>query len=330
MPDPGNFRKVRRFASLPCFVLLPGSILLLSGCGRSPAPAAAPQTPATAILAEPAQLELLAGAEAQVSAQANDAAGQPIGGAKFRFSVTDAKVLRVSDRGLVTSLGPVSSRSQVTIASGAAEVNVPVVVQPGLPQRSELLGGDGQSLRAGEAPVEPLEARFLDGWGNAIPQLTVVLESTTPGVPSNEVVSDADGLVRFEAAEITRAGDVVVTAHPKGLSTPVATFTLHVTPGPPAEIRLVPGPSAATPADDSSVSVTLRVSDSYDNPVPGVDLQATLAKSKMAPLLARTDANGAAVFSLPQPSGLQGATIDAQLVETPSMRASFVIRNSPK
>ena len=120
-----------RFASLalPGLLLFTGCGAQLAGCSRSPPPPTASVVAATVeLIVVPAQLSLRAGDQAQLSAQANDGAGIPIGGAHFRYSVADPRVLRVSDRGLVTSLGLVAARTEVIIASGRSEKRIPVSV----------------------------------------------------------------------------------------------------------------------------------------------------------------------------------------------------------
>lgn len=115
--------------ALAGLILLAACATLFAGCSRSPAPLPV-KIPATTVelVVEPAQLNLTAGGQAQISAQANDAAGMPVGGAHLRFRVSDARVLQVSDRGLVTSLGPATARTEVIIASGGSEKRIPVSV----------------------------------------------------------------------------------------------------------------------------------------------------------------------------------------------------------
>jgi hypothetical protein len=113
----------------PRFLLLTVCFVQFAGCSRSPPPLPASAAAATTeLIVEPEQLNLTAGGQAQLSVQANDAAGAPVGGAHFRYFVADARVLQVSDRGLVTSLGPATARTEVIIGSGRSEKRIPVSV----------------------------------------------------------------------------------------------------------------------------------------------------------------------------------------------------------
>ena len=82
---------------------------VLAGCSQPAEEVAAAVREPAEVIVEPVQLTLQAGGEAWLSAQANDASGQPIGGASFRFTPADAAVLKVSGQGLVTALGPVNA-----------------------------------------------------------------------------------------------------------------------------------------------------------------------------------------------------------------------------
>ncbi len=114
--------------ALPCLLLLAACGVQLAGCSKGPPPPASVLATTVELIVEPAQLSLTPGDQAQLSAQANDASGAPIGGAHIRYSVADARVLQVTDRGLVTSLGPATPRTEVIIASGRSEKRVPVNV----------------------------------------------------------------------------------------------------------------------------------------------------------------------------------------------------------
>jgi len=90
-----------------CFsrpILTVGLAVLLAICSR---PSALPPTPTANpydVAVTAGQLTLQPGGEAQLAAQANDNAGQPLGGATFRYTAADSQVLRVTSQGRVMAV----------------------------------------------------------------------------------------------------------------------------------------------------------------------------------------------------------------------------------
>ncbi len=217
----------------------------LAGCPRGPVPAA-PAPPVADVLVEPAQLTLVAGSEAALAAQANDAHGQPIGGASFTFRVADPRVLQVSAQGMVTALGPAGEPTAVTVSSGGRQRQVPVTVVPGPPQRLEKLEGDGQRLAVGEAPADVIAVRVLDGFGNPLVAVPVRVEPAPALFPPAEVDSAADGTARFAVPPLAEPGTVVIVLRAGSADGPMASFQFDVTPPPPPPAEPEPATGAPT------------------------------------------------------------------------------------
>ncbi len=297
----------------------------MTGCSRTP-DAAAPRSPEpSTILVIPAQLTIDAGQGAWLQAQANDDAGQPIGGAAFRFTVTDPRILEVSQDGEVTALGKVSPQAAVLVASGRQELRVPVTVRPGAPQQLDKVSGDAQQLRAGEAPAAPLTARVLDRFGNPLPDIALIAESPKDLFPSSEFESGADGLVHVQVPALRQAGSFAVvlrSSRDKDLS---VSFSISVLPGPPTVIdRLASPPSAGQPAD-TPPALTLQVKDAYGNSVPDIALTARTSKSDPAPLTARTDAAGKTTWVFPHGPRVGRISVAVQGSDVPTLRHSFTL-----
>jgi hypothetical protein len=192
-------------------------------------------------------LTLLAGGEAYLYAQANDRAGQPIGGAKFSFHAAEPALLRVTEQGLVRSTGAATALTHVIVASGRREQAVAVTVLAGPPQRIEKLSGDAQVTLAGVAVAEPLTARLVDAWNNALGNVPMVARDSAGYFPPIEVTTGPDGTAQFRLPPITRAGAVAVLVGPANATSPVQSFQIEVQAGPPSAITLVPA-SADAPA----------------------------------------------------------------------------------
>lgn len=297
--------------------------ILAAGCAPEPGPAAR-QPEVEAVVVEPAQLSLQAGGEAWLGAQANDASGQPIGRAQFRFRAEDPRLLQVSDRGQVIALGPVTPQTGVVVASGGREKRVPVTVLPGAPARVEGVSGEMQRATAGEPAAAPLVARLVDGFGNPLENEPVVVESSAGFFDPLDVVSGAGGLIELRLPPIRRAGEALVSVRSRDVAAAAGTFHVEVVPAAPAAIDLVP------PADDAPAAALarLRVSDAFGNPVPGVQLVARVVGEEREPRQLTTDAAGLASLDV-----AAHATGDAGQVEVAlpdgSLRQRFDIAAQP-
>jgi hypothetical protein len=297
----------------------------LVGCSQDAAKVSAPAAEPAEVLVEPAQLALQSGGEAWLAAQANDAAGQPIGGASFSFTPVDPQVLRVSARGRVSSLGPASARTGVRVASGHRERLVPVVVHPGPPQRMEKRGGDGQQVLAGESPAEPLVVGLLDAWGNPLANELVDVAAVGEEFPAVQAVTDATGTARFGPPRLTGAGMTTVVFRAATAEAVIETFALQVVPGPPADVRLVPAEAAGDAPAAAQPRLTLLVVDAFGNPVADVGLSARLGKDDASAQTLRTDTAGRALYMLPAANADRKMNLEVELATTPAVRRSLAV-----
>ncbi|MCU0257083.1 MAG: Ig-like domain-containing protein [Vicinamibacterales bacterium] len=248
------------------------------------------------LVVQPAQLTLQAGSEGWLAAQANDSAGQPIGGAILRYQSADPRVLRVTDAGGVLALGPASAGTNVVVTSGSRERRVPVTVLPGPPQRIERLEGDGQQVLSGEEVRDPLVARLLDAFGNPLENEQVVIESSAGLFEPATATSGPGGVVSFQLPALTRAGTALVAMRVRGAAAAAESFSVQVLPAAPASIEA----ASAAPGEP----LGLVVADAFGNPVPNVEVTARFAGTDADPLVLRTDALG--LVTVPAPDGLAG------------------------
>ncbi len=302
---------------------------LVTGCSRSPV-AAAPQSPQPAtIRVIPAQLTLDAGHSAWLEAQADDGAGQPIGGAAFRFTVSDPRILQVSQTGEVTALGKASPEAAVLVASGRQELRVPVIVRPGVPQQLDKVSGDAQQLRAGQAPAAALTARVLDRFGNPLPDIELIAESPEDLFPSSELVSDTDGLIHFQVPALRKAGSFTVRLRSSSHEDLSAAFSLRVLPATPTVIEQLPSPPSVDQQSDTPAALTLQVKDPYGNPVPDVALTARTSTNDPEPLTARTDAAGKTAWVFPHGPRVRRITVEVRASDVPTLKHSFTLTVEP-
>jgi hypothetical protein len=280
--------------------------------------------PAT-IVVEPPMLTLVAGHDAWLAAQANDTAGQPIGGSDFRFSSSDPRVLSVTPTGHVIALGPASAQATVNVASGRKVQRVPVQVLPGALARLETLSGNNQLLYAGVASTVPLTVRALDQWGNPIAEVALRIIPGADAFPEADGLAGMDGTARFTLPALTQPGDVAVLIRSVPDPIVTATFHLRVQPGPVAAIEEIPTKSPLGPTR-YSLPVDVRVTDAYGNPVAGVALQARVAGHADLTLSARTDAAGSASFLLPRERFARQVELTVSAIDAPTVKQVIAVK----
>lgn len=322
---PGRWDVPGRYPHLT--LLLVGGVLL-TGCSRSAVDAPGPAVEAREIVTVPAALTLPAGGEGYLYAQANDLAGQPIGGAKFKFHAAEPALLRVTDQGLVTSTGRATALTHVIVASGRREQAVPVSVEAGPAQRIEKLSGDAQRALAGEPLAEPLSVRLVDAWSNPLANVTMVARDSADLVAPIEVATGTDGVAQISMPPITRAGTIVLRVGTAGATSPVESFQVEVLAGPPAEIRLMPAPVADPALAGAERAFIVAVVDAFGNPVPDVELSARIANGDAGPTLLRTDAAGNASLPVPELPKSRRSTLVVESQGTPVIRATLDVGSS--
>jgi hypothetical protein len=174
---------------------------MATGCAPPGVPPPLPP-PATVmeVIAVPTELSLEAGGQAQISVQANDASGAAVGGTTFRFTSSDPRLLEVSERGLVSSVGPATTRADIIIASGRYERRVPVVVVPGAPHRLELF-----SRPEGATPVDDaggdtglIALRVTDAFSNPVPDTAINVRFAELAGPEQQTRTDARGIAQVK------------------------------------------------------------------------------------------------------------------------------------
>lgn len=144
------------------------AMLWFTACADREAPLAAKSGPTISSLRVlPAALTMLPGQSAQLQAQANDATGQAVGGAEFRFSSGAPDLIVVDDFGRVAARGP-AGRATVTVRSAGVRTEVAVLVRPGPPAELRRLSGASIQLSQAAAATSPVVVTLLDAAGNPI------------------------------------------------------------------------------------------------------------------------------------------------------------------
>jgi hypothetical protein len=267
--------------------------LALLGCQPRPAPSAPAVVPA-AILVEPRALSLRAGDSAQLSAQVNDALGQPIGGAPIAYGTSDPGVVRVTARGLATSTGQAGS-AQILVSSGDQSAAVTVTVSPGPVKRLEKAGGDGQRGVVGTALEEGVSVKAVDAYGNPVAGARVLFSTPDGGAASPPAATtSATGAASTTWTLGTSPGPQRLFAALEIAPGAAKLFTATAHAGAPARLSAAAQPAPA--AAGSEVVVRVSAADSAGNAVPGAEVtwRALSAGTAISPPTSVTDAEGVA------------------------------------
>lgn len=170
-------------------------------------------------------------------------------------------------------------------AGGSVLAAFTVTNAPGAPTAVEIAGGDLQGGVVGEPYGLPLQARVVDTYGNGVPGQSVTFTAPDEGASgtfneslSAEAVTDAAGVATsptFTANSVP--GPVSVQA---SASVGSVTFSLYNTPGDPAFVIAEDGVEQSTEVGTAfPTQMSVRVLDSFENPVPGASVTFTAPSS---------------------------------------------------
>ncbi|MEZ5565956.1 MAG: Ig-like domain-containing protein [Gammaproteobacteria bacterium] len=286
-----------RPSAISASLLLALSAFLLSACGQQEQePVGLEVTPTVVpsdITVRPTDVRLKAGDSVQLSAQVNDGAGQPIGGAPLVFKTSDPSMLRLTQRGALTAVGA-AGEATVEVSSGTLTKSLPVTVVPASPARVVVLAGARQQAAVGKSLPNLISVRINDAFGNAVAGVPVrfELESGQGTIQPATATSDADGKssaawtlghgVGSQVARVSIDGEDAATEV-------IATAT----PGPPEQLLKV-GDDQTSVIAGSTVTLRAQVQDAFGNPAPDsqVEWQVAEGPAKLAAETSTADASG--------------------------------------
>ena len=169
----------------------------------------------TSIVVDPARATVAVGATAILTAEALDAAGNPVAGRKVVWASADAAIATVSNSGVVT--GVTTGTVQVAASAEGKSAIAEITVNP-TPVASVRLTPSTRDLTVGQ--TVSLSAQPMDAGGNALANRPVTFTTSNSSVAS---VSSA-GVVTALAA-----GSTIITATSEGKNA-VSTITVSAIP----------------------------------------------------------------------------------------------------
>lgn len=243
-----------------------GLSVMLGGCTKE-LPPPAMRAP-SAVLVDPATVELAAGASVQLRAQVNDARSQPIGGAVIRFRSDKPQIVQATPQGLLNSPGP-SGDALVSVSSGVRTARVSVHVRPGAAASLALVRGPVAQALVGSS-LGDIQVRVHDAFDNPVPDAALAwqLGPESGSLESSDTKAGADGVgaARWLAGE--RAGEQTLTVRCGAL--PSLVVRVQVTAGPAAAVVIKTEPALnakASVTQGARLKIWTVVDDQYGNPV---------------------------------------------------------------
>jgi adhesin/invasin len=232
------------------------------------------------------------------SVKVTDASSNPVAGVQVTFAVTSGggsltgATATTNAQGLATvgswTLGPAVGENTLTASAGSLSAIVSATGTAATATSMVTEAGDGQSATAGSVVAVPPSVKVTDDSDNPVAgvQVTFVVASgggtvdagSTSGAPSVVVTTGADGIASLDAWTLGAAvGSNTLTATSEGLDGSPITFTATGTAGAAASVALEAGDGQSASAGTAvTTAPSVKVTDSYGNPVAGVDVTFTV------------------------------------------------------
>ena len=216
---------------------------------------------------DPARLSLTAGGRGVLEAKAIDAVGKPIDGASIHFRVSDPRLLRVTARGEVTSMGP-AGRGSISIASGSRSLTVPVDIVRGPAHRFDAIEETESAIVAGMP--SSVRVRLTDAFDNPVANSEVIVEAAIESPISLKTATDTNGVANVALPVITESGRLILNVHTSGNPQVSLPLEMRVEAAAPSKLEAVKVLASGPVALVADFELVLRVRDAFGNPVPNV------------------------------------------------------------
>jgi adhesin/invasin len=334
------------------FARLFAAMLLVTSCKD----ATAPRVATTLTLSQTSASLDAIGASQPITASVLDQDGKPMPSVAVTWTTSSPDVASVNATGTILAVSPGSAVVTAHAATLTTPVTVTVTQTPTAPQK---VAGDQQSIAVGGSVQ--LTVKVQDRLGNPMAGRAVTFTVVSGGgsVAAASVTSAADGSASTTWTLGTNSTVQHQVAAAVDGAAATSTFTATALPGPPTG-------ATSTTGNNQTVSVggavtpppSVRVSDSFGNPVSGVGVTFTVGagggsvslvsgggggsgRANLVSSIVTTNASGiAAVASwtlgtglgtntlLATPTGLAPVTFTAQAVAGPPASASAQVGNA--
>jgi adhesin/invasin len=283
----------RRAGTLARALILAGSAALAS-CEQ----VSVTSVEVAAIRVEPAEAILSAGDTLRLAATPVDASGNPLRDRPVVWTSQDTAVAVVDHTGLVTARreGGAVVRASAGGVQGAASIVVPEPPRVN-PELSEVVA-EPSSLPVGGSSGSVVTVRLRDDQGGLITDsLMVTLRIASGPGGLSTTTPPFDAATSSYSAEVTSttAGETVVAAADEGGTAIAQAALVEFRAGPAANIAVTAGQGQTGPAGEPLPdSLEVEVTDTFGNPVAGVQVTWSPGAGSAAPAASETRADGRA------------------------------------
>lgn len=271
----------------------------------------------------------------QFSARVLDQTEHVVTNLPLAWSTSDAAIATVTPSGLVTSTAKAGTVTLTVAGLNGISQQTTLRVQP--VASLVVHGGAGQSAIAGSTLTTRFEVQALDATQQPVigAPITFTAVNGAGSVSTTSATTDASGLASTTVTLGSAAGTYTFTAQAGAGSTATTRIVATATAGAAASLGIVSGNQQAdTVLSTLGKPLTVRVADSFGNPVPNqvVDFRVTsgqaglLAAAGAAPaadLQAATGTDGTASVSLIGGAVAGTVRVTASLTTTTIAPASF-------
>ncbi|HEY0016022.1 MAG TPA: Ig-like domain-containing protein [Longimicrobium sp.] len=181
-------------------------------------------------------------------------------------SLTDAGGVAVAANWV---MGVLAQENTLTASvPGLQPVVFRATAAPGLPAALQKTGGDGQSAAVATPLADSIAIRVVDQYGNGVPGMLVNFTASGGLLTATRVTTGAQGHARVMLVMPNQPGTLQVLAGMGALEP--QSFSVTAVPGPPAALTRVAGDAQSAYSGFAvSVAPSVRVADSFGNPIPG-------------------------------------------------------------
>jgi hypothetical protein len=290
--------------------------------------------PATKYVVTPSNLSPVVGTGVTITAQLADQYGNPVAtsGIRVTFSKTgtggrfSSTRVTTNSSGIATTTFTTSTTSGRTYTFKASSTSggtrtgtsAAVVTVPGTPTQIAAYAGNAQTATVGTAVATAPSVRVRDSHNNAVPGVVVTFAVTSGGgsITTAAATTNASGIATCGAwTQGTTAGANTLTATRAGLTGSPVTFTATGVAG--AATKYLVTSSDYNPIAGTTVTITARLADQYNNTVAAYGVAVTFAKtgtggsfSGANPATTNTSGVATIAFITGTPAGL-GYTVSA-------------------
>ncbi|HEY7877332.1 MAG TPA: hypothetical protein VIC55_03865, partial [Gemmatimonadaceae bacterium] len=245
-----------------------------------------------------------------IGIRVTDTTGRPLAGVPVAWVTLDGSTRPLGTRTdslgvarvrwtLAKRIGAQRLRAQVGSSESALAVppfTIVATATAGAPAALVVMSGNDQHATVGRALPKPIVVRVVDGNGNRVPHVTLVLAPSAGTVPDATLQSDSLGVARIRWTIGRTTGRQSMAIHVDGIITLIAVSARAIA-AQAANLSFDDAPAVTHVAAHATKRLVALVTDAYGNPVPDTRVQFSTKFGSVSPSRAVTDDRGRVALS---------------------------------